>query len=167
MDPVTGIGLAASVVQLVTFSIDSIKTVREVYERGSVARHDDTANTANHLADLTRSLQQSLQSSGKQSSALSKDERDLLYLSRQCEDCAQKLQHELGKLQSQPRASVLAATQKAARAIWTKRKIDEISKRLEAYRSTLETSLLYRLRCVVVRGVICCHAAHHVETGTL
>lgn len=160
MDPITGVGLAASVIQLVTFSIDCIKIVREVYERGSVGRHDDTAYTANHLADLTRSLQQSLQSSDKQSSILSKDERELLDLSRHCEDCAQTLQHELDKLQSQPRSSVLAATHKAARAIWTKRKIEEVSKRLETYRSTLETSLLHRLRCVINRETICCLAAH-------
>ncbi|KAL8792379.1 MAG: hypothetical protein Q9195_004992 [Heterodermia aff. obscurata] len=144
MDPVTGVGLAASVIQLVLFSIESVKTVREIYERGSIGRNGDTAYIANHLTDLTRSLQQSLQSSSK-SSALSKDERDLLDLSRQCEECAQKLQRELGKLQSQPRSSVSAAIRITARAVWMKRKIEEISKRLEAYRSTLETSLLHRL----------------------
>ena len=160
MDPVTGVSLAASVIQLVKFSIDSIQIIREVYESGSVGKHDNTAYTANHLAALTRSLQKTLQSSGKQSLTLSKDERDLLDLSQKCQDCALKLQLELGKLQSQPRSSVLAATLKAARAIWTKRKIEEIRRRLEAYRSTLETSLLHRLRCVVVREVKCCFPAH-------
>ena len=157
MDPVTGVGLAASVIQLVTFSIDSIKIVREVYERGSVARYDDTAYTTNHLADLTRSLQQSLQSPSQQSSALSKDERDLLDLGRHCQNCAQTLHYELSKLQSRPRSSVLAATRIATRAIWKKPKIEEISKRLETYRSTLETSLLHRLRCVLFLKVTYCH----------
>ena len=160
MDPVTGVGLAASVIQLVTFSIDCIQIVREVYEHGSVGRYDDTAYTTNHLADLTRSLQQSLQISSQQSSSFSKDERDLLDLSRHCQNCAQTLQHVLSKLQSRPRSSVLAATRIATRAIWKKPKIEEIGKRLETYRSTLETSLLHRLRCVLTREVTCCRAAH-------
>ncbi|KAL9008432.1 MAG: hypothetical protein Q9173_006443 [Seirophora scorigena] len=82
MDPVTGLGLVAAVAQLITFSVDVTKTVRE---------------------------------------------------------------HELGKLHSQPHSSVLAAARKAARAVWTRRKFEEIGKQLDNYRSTLETSLLFRL----------------------
>lgn len=148
MDPITGIGLVASVAQLVTFSIETASTVREVYQQGSVSSYNEVEYVTVHLSKLTGSLQQSLQSSHPHPSALSQDEKDLIELGRRCEGCAHKLQHELRKLTSQPRNSLLAATRITARAIWTRPKIEEISKQLANYKSTLETSLLQRLTYV-------------------
>ncbi|KAL8962725.1 MAG: hypothetical protein Q9193_000912 [Seirophora villosa] len=144
MDPVTGVGLVAAVAQLITFSVDVTKTLQEVYEHGSVDRYKDVEYTSNHLQSLTQSLQQSLQGSSAQHPTVTSAERDLVDLSRKCEDCAKALQHELGKLHSQPHSSVRAAARQAARAVWP-RKIEEIRKQLDHYRSSLETSLLFRL----------------------
>ena len=149
MDPVTGIGLAASVIQLVTFSIQVVGTVREVYEQGSVTRYDDLSNTTDHLGNLTQSLQQCLPTASRQMTALSKDEKDLLDLGRKCQKCAQKLRHELQKLQSQPQSSKLTAARIALRAVRKSSEIEGISKALSAYRATLETSLLHSLRYVL------------------
>lgn len=63
MDPVTGIGLVAAVIQLVKFGVDTVDTIRQVYQQGSASKYDDVEYTTNHLADLTRSLQQSLKGS--------------------------------------------------------------------------------------------------------
>ena len=148
MDPITGIGLAASVIQLVTFGISAAKTCREIYEQGVLGDHSQVEYVANNLASLTVSIQQSLRNSNTQSLVLSKEERELVDLSRRCEDCALKLQHELQKLQTRtkPRTSVVLAASKAARALWKKNSIEQIQKQLESYRSTLEISLLNRLR---------------------
>ena len=146
MDPITGIGLAASVIQLLTFSIDAVKTYREVYQKGSVSDYSNLDYTTNHLADLTNSLQQSLQSSSTGSRALTREEKDLAELARRCEDCAKTLQKELDKLQTQSDASTLKAVRLTARAVWKKSTIDKINEQLKAYQSTLETSLLSRLR---------------------
>ena len=146
MDPITGISLAASVIQIVTFSIDAAKICRELYQKGSVSEYSNLDYTTNHLASLTRSLQQSLRNSGTQSQALTREEKDLVDLSGKCEDCANKLQRELRELQTQPRASAFEAARQAARAIYKKKRIDKIQKELQAYQSILETSLLSRLR---------------------
>ena len=147
MDPVTGIGLTASVIQLVTFSLHAAQTIRELRQRGSVSSYDNVEYTANHLSNLIGSLQRPLQGSSTQS--LSKDEKDLIDLGRRCQECAQKLQRELRKLKTGSRPSALSITRKAARAIWGRFKIEEISKQLESFQSTLETSLLHRLRYVL------------------
>ena len=146
MDPITGIGLAASVIQLLTFSIDAVKTCREVYQKGSVSDYSNLDYTTGHLAGLTSSLQNSVQSSRTTSRALTREEKDLVDLARECEDCAKKLQKELNKLQTQSRASTLEAVRIAVRAIRKKSTIDKINQHLQAYQSTLETSLLSRLR---------------------
>lgn len=148
MDPITGVSLVASVAQLITFGIDSVQAIRKVYEHGSTGIYDDVEYTSERLTSLARSLQQSLSASGTQPAGLNSPERDLITIGQKCEDCAQALQHELGKLHARPHSSVLAAARKTARSIWSRRKIEDISKQLETYRSTLETSLLYQLRYV-------------------
>ncbi|KAI4136525.1 MAG: hypothetical protein LQ341_005570 [Variospora aurantia] len=145
MDPVTGIGLVAAVAQLISFSVDIVKTVREVYEQGSVGRYNNLEYTSDHLSSLTKVLQQSLRNIGPQSPTLTSTERDLIDISRKCDQCAQGLQRELYKLHSHPHSSFLAATRRATRAVWKRPKIEEISKQLDNYRSALETSLLFRL----------------------
>ncbi|KAL8733542.1 MAG: hypothetical protein Q9181_003541, partial [Wetmoreana brouardii] len=144
-----GIGLIASVAQLISFGIQTVSTVREVHEQGSIGKYDDLEYATNHLTKLTESLQRSLQQSPRRSnippSALTREEKELIELARRCRDSIDKLQQELRQLQSPPHTSVLAATKRVARAVWRKNRIEEINQRLEVYRSTLETSLLYRL----------------------
>ena len=146
MDPITGIGLAASVIQLLTFSVQAVTTCREVYEQGSVKEYRDLDYTTGHLASLTRSLQQSLQSSSTRSRAFSREEKDLFDLGQKCEERAKELQRELSKLKTRKRDSTLEAARLATRAIWKKSTINKIQKDLEKYQSTLEFSLLSRLR---------------------
>ena len=145
MDPITGIGLAASVIQLVSFSIGAAKTCREIYEHGISDDHCHVDYVASHLASLTVSIEQSLQNPTTQSLRLSKEERELVTLSRACQNCGRQLQQEIQHLKT-PRTSIVLAASKAARALWKKNRIEQIQKQLESYRSTLEISLLSRLR---------------------
>ncbi|KAL8702190.1 MAG: hypothetical protein Q9201_004529 [Fulgogasparrea decipioides] len=145
MDPVVGIGLAASVVQLVDFSIKAAKTCQTIYQQGSTSDHRDADYTASHLADLTSSLQQSLNDTGTQSAALSREEKELKDLACKCEDCANKLQRKLRKLQAQPQASALEVARKAFRSIRKSDSIVNLQEKLDRYRRILETALLSRL----------------------
>ena len=101
---------------------------------------------AKHLASRIVSMQQSLRNSNTQSLILSKEEQELVDLSRRCENCGLKLQHETVRLQTKPRTSIVLAASKAARALWKKNSIEKIQRELERYRLTLELSLLSRLR---------------------
>ncbi|KAL8857196.1 MAG: hypothetical protein Q9178_006251 [Gyalolechia marmorata] len=147
MDPVAGISLTAAVLHLLKFGIDTVTTIREVYEQGVIGRYDVLNDTTRHLEECTQSLQQSLQNSNPPSSALAKEDKELLDLGRKCERCAQELLYQLRKLklQSQPRSSVLDAMKGVARAVWKKDKIEKVDKQLKTYQSTLDTSLLLRL----------------------
>ena len=146
MDPVTGIGLAASVVQIVQFGINAAKTCQQIYQQGSTSEQSDADFTADRLANLTSSLQHSLQKSATSGFVLSKEEKDLVDLGKKCEDCAHKLQHELRKLRARSQASTMEAARKTARSVWKKGSIVKIQEQLESYRRMLETSLLYDLR---------------------
>ncbi|KAI4216048.1 MAG: hypothetical protein LQ351_001544 [Letrouitia transgressa] len=95
MDPITGIGLVASVIQLVHSGINAAKACQQIYQQGSTKDLANVASTANYLTDLTSSLQQSLYSTETQSTSLSQEESNLIDLAWKCEKCADKLQHEL------------------------------------------------------------------------
>ena len=146
MDPITGIGLAASVIQLVSFGIGAAKTCREIYEQGVSDDDSQLDYVATHLASLTVSIRQSLHHTDTQSLRLSKEESELVDLSLRCQKSADRLQDELMKLRTRPRSSIVSVASKAARALWKKNSIEQIQKELESYRSTLEISLLSRLR---------------------
>ena len=148
MDPVTGIGLAASVIQLIQFGISTAKTCHELYEKGSTSEHEDLKFNADHLESLANTLQQSLQQASPAQSSLSLrgPEQDLTDLAKKCEDCAIDLQHELRKYQSSPQQSRFRAAGKSFRHLIKGDKIGKLQERLEQYQKTLETSLLFRLR---------------------
>lgn len=146
MDPITGIGLAASVVQIVTFSIQTVETCRQVYKQGSAIEFESLNDTTGHLARLADGLQKSLQDSGTRSQALTREEKDLVDLGRKCQGCADNLQKELSQLHTQPRSSALGAVRKTFRTIWKRDSIEKIYKEMQGYQATLETSLLARLR---------------------
>lgn len=112
-----------------------------------ITRTSITEYTSGHLTSLTQSLQDTLQIQSIHIT-LNKDEKDLLDLARKCEACAQKLQGELQDLRSQPRSSVLLAVRKTVLGIRRKHAIEEVKEQLMSLQLTLETSLLYRLRCV-------------------
>ena len=146
MDPVSGIGLAASVIQLVHFSLNTAKTCREIYRKGYMDDDETTASIAGHLAHLTTTFDQSLHAPGAQSVALSSEENEIVDLGRKCRKCANKLGQELRKLHAQPQGSALGAVRKTARSIWKRGTIFKLQAELESYQSILEASLLYRLR---------------------
>ena len=146
MDPITGIGLAASIVQLVMCGLDAVHKCKELYRQGSINEFSSVDCTTRHLASLTESLQQSLKTSSAQSQALTNKERNLIELARKCEDCARRLLKELQNLQTKPRASALEAVRKAALALLKGPSIRKIQGEMEGFRSLLESSLLHRLR---------------------
>ena len=149
MDPVSGIGLASSIIQIVTFGVQLASAGKNVYRQGSVSQYDDLDYTTNHLSGLTQSLQKALQSPGGQSMALNEAEQNLMNLGHKSEHCAQELLNELRKLQpQQPDSSKLEAAQIAFRAFRKSRHIRRVAESLSSFQATLEFSLLYDLRCV-------------------
>ena len=145
MDPVSGISLAASVVQLVSFGAHTIEMCKELYEQGHTRENDATYDAASRLARLTKDVKLSL-GPHMPTRTLSREEQDLVGIAQRCTECATKLQDELRKLQTRPQASALQVAHKATHSIWKKKSLAKVKEELELYRSTLETSLLQRLR---------------------
>lgn len=146
MDPITGISLAASILQLLEAGVGATKHCREIYQQGFTNEHANANETAGKLARLSNSIQQSLQNAEMQSAKLSREEQDLMDLGRKCEECANILQHELHKLRAQPQTSPLQAVRITARSVFKKHRIVKIQEQLESHQRVLGTLLAYRSR---------------------
>ncbi|KAG8530111.1 uncharacterized protein KY384_005593 [Bacidia gigantensis] len=147
MDPVTGVGLVASIAQLIQFGIATAKACHEIYEKGSTSENINIDETTIHLSNLSSSLQRSIKElgAGKTVSSLSEEEKELLNLGQKCEETAKKLHDEVNKLKARPSGSKREAAGIFARSIWKKGSISRLKERLESYRRLLETSLLFKL----------------------
>ena len=148
MDPVTGISLFAAVLQLVQFSIKTVKACHEIYAQGSTGDLVDIDDTATRLGHLSGSLQQSMRESEARSPrlSLSKAEVDLIDLGQKCRLSADRLHHELVKLRARPRGSRGEAMQKFARSVWKQGSITKLQEQLENHRRVLESALLFRIQ---------------------
>ena len=148
MDPISGISFAASIVQLVHFSIVTAKTVHEISQRGSSSDTAHTKDIATQLSSLTVSVQKSLQDAQTPKRALTKDEKELIEVGKKCENIATKLQKELEKLEVESSGSKLSGVKIVAMTILKKGKIEKMMDDLEGMRRVLETGLLVTLRFV-------------------
>ena len=155
MDPITGIGLAASVVQLVQFGVTTARTCYEFYEKGSTEDLDSLDYTAKHLTSLSISLERSMQDVHDDSALSSQDERQLMDVARRSQECSSKLQHELQKLQGRSRGSKTETVHKTIRAGFKRRTINKLQQQLQESSSLLEKSLLHRLRLVADSSAWC------------
>lgn len=148
MDPVTGLGLTASVIQLVQFGMSTVKICRELSEKGSISEHADLRARADHLITLTISLQRRLQQAVPPSRVLVGPERDLADLARNCETCAVKLKHELEKYHLPSERSRFQAARRTVRLLIKGGEIEKLQKQFQQFQDMLQVSLIHQLRWV-------------------
>ena len=154
MDPVTGIGLTAAVVQLVHFSGKAIELCREIHERGSSTALENAGDMAQRLAKCADSVQESLNAPVEPSKELSEEDKELLDIARKCKECALKLNKKVLSLRVPPNASRRDIVPKTLNILRKKGKVDELQRDLERNRSMLETSMLTSLRYGRSRAII-------------
>ena len=153
MDPLTAFSLTCGVIQVVDFSTKIVAKCREIYKDGASSEYKEIESTTRHLTDLTTGLRlpNTAQSSGS-APQLYHDEQELLKLAQQCSGTATELINELKKLSIQGRHRKRDALRKAVKGAWKHSAIEDIQRRLEQYRRTLDTRILMNLRFVWLRA---------------
>ena len=144
MEPITAVGFAAAVVQLLHFSIKSVETLKQVREKGSSADVDTADYLASQISRLSESVRTSLQLD-EIHRTLSSDEKNLLNIGSNCRDCSEELLDELQKLKLDDDARPLQRIKIGAKTILKKERIVKLQEQLGGYREVLESGLLFRL----------------------
>lgn len=146
MDPLSALSVASSVVQFVDFANKLVSGSYEIYQSatGEAERSYELRTITNRLVRLNKTLEKSL--SDPPGQQLLPSEKDLLPLCRKCTEVAKKLLDALNKLTVQSRVRVWSSFCQALRMVWSQGDIDELQKRLDAFKQQVSMHLLVSLR---------------------
>lgn len=101
---------------------------------------------AAQLQSICADLKQNIMENSTNAQTLRDNDQRLLDLSQKGCDIAQELISEISEISMQGQSSRRKALGKTFQAIWKKRSIDDIQKRLEKYQRLLDTQMLTNLR---------------------
>ena len=147
MDPLTAFSLACGVIQVVDFSTKTVAKCIEIYKEGSFAEYRDLEDLTKHLVEARAKLDLSDVNQSVRTSA-SPDEQSLLEIARQCSTTADQLVQKIDSLKIEGPHKKRQAIRKTVKLLWEKGEMKGIQKRLDGYRSALDTQILINLRYV-------------------
>jgi hypothetical protein len=144
MDPLTALGLASNIIQLISFTSDLVSKSREIYKSadGALVEHLELETIAKSLKDLSTDLPDEL----KRQKSLTNLEKQLRDLCEKCNEVSIELIEATNRLRATGHNKKWNSFRQALNSVWNDDKINALSKRLENYRSQLDTALLVSLR---------------------
>lgn len=141
MSGLEALGLAASIMQVIGFAIDTASCCRAIYNG------DPTDETVlqEHATSISKAASRLLDSSRKIQPQIS-IEKDLLNLAKKCSEVAQQLQDELRSItNSRQKKSAYKAVKSMTKSIFNKRRVEKLERSLQNYRHSMETQILVQL----------------------
>jgi hypothetical protein len=150
MDPLTALGLASNIIQIISFTSDLISNSREIYKSadGKLVQNLELEAITRNLYDLSSHLSFPRQ----RRKDLSDTDKELQELCKGCTRVSAQLIKVIQGLTVQGNHRKWGSFRQALNSVWEKDKIEELSKRLERYRSQIDTMLLVSLREQIQHG---------------
>jgi hypothetical protein len=143
MDPLSGLGIAAAVVQFVQFGGSIVSKSREIYKQGSLLDHAECKIATDRLAELTGRVKESvdeLEALGQ----LSPDSRALKVICETSIGFSNELGAHLDGLRVNPASKLRKwkSFRQAFKSVCSKDRIDDLARRLQATRDELNIHLV-------------------------
>ncbi|KAE9378243.1 hypothetical protein N431DRAFT_452364 [Stipitochalara longipes BDJ] len=154
MDPITALSVASSIVQLVDFTQDLFRSSYEIYKSTSgrseanVDLQSITASLKTLTTDLTQSVERATSDTGKEPS---KNDKELLELSKSCSGVAAKLIAALDQLTAQKTHNIWDSFSLALRTIWSNKQVKSLNAKLVQYRVQISIHINASVREQVAR----------------
>lgn len=146
MDTFTALSIAATIFQIVQFSVAILSRSKEIYgsASGSLNYNVDLELVEEDLAGLISKLVNSIVPGGT-GPASSDDDQTLLALCHRSVEISRELKNALQKVRMNGPKSKFKSIRKALRSVYDKKEIDSLKERLFAIRSELDTHILIEL----------------------
>ncbi|PMD34400.1 hypothetical protein L207DRAFT_468687 [Hyaloscypha variabilis F] len=149
MDGLSALSVAASVAQFIEFGCSLVSKSKEIYEstRGLPKVYVEAENATNRLLELSRRLTTSLEIEKQSMHSDSSDSDPLKIICEECVKLSEKLLKKLEKLRLADGQNKRhwKSFRQALKTVWSKSSIDEIAKRLQSYRTELDSHILISL----------------------
>ncbi|KAI0854404.1 hypothetical protein F5Y00DRAFT_256898 [Daldinia vernicosa] len=139
MEALVAVGLASNILQFVDFSAKLIRISNELRNDATSSENKDHQVITTHMKALAQGISDSAKAISQTSTTASPEEKALQPVAFQCCKLADSLLDRLKKcgIQHGQNNSRLQRVKTAFKAIWNKREIEEISNRLQFFRSEL------------------------------
>ena len=138
LDPITALGVAGNVVQFIDFGLKVTSKAREIYRSvdGALEENVDLEVVTGDLAAITQKLE------AHSVATIGRDGLDC----QRCSEAAIELLTALERFKVSGQNSRVKSARKALKAIWGKRRVDEMRTRLEGYRDEIQFHVLVELK---------------------
>jgi hypothetical protein len=148
MDPLSALGLAASVVQFVQFGGSLVSKSHQIYtsSEGKLTSNVECETATTRLVALSEQLKDSLRNAS--SVGISADELAIEALCNDCIVISKELLVRLNKLSADEgqRRRKWKSFRQALKSVWSKEDIDKIVRRLVTVRQELDSHLIVSTR---------------------
>jgi hypothetical protein len=147
MDPLSALSVAGTVVQFVDFSIKILSTTHKLYNSasGNLPAHEELEYVTTDISRFATKLRQPLRGHGVPASS-SQPGADLEDICTKCDEVAQDLLTRLNGLKIQKKNGVWQSFRYALMATWAREDLDDLVRRLNAFKALLEMRILAGLR---------------------
>ena len=145
MDPLSALGVASNVIQVVDFSIRLVSKGVEFYKDGSPAENVDAEEITQSLKGLNGKLQRSIQDS-KCGGPLSEEDESLMGLCANCERVANELLRRFDQIKVTGKHRKWKSARQALKSVTNKNDLELLARRLGMYRSEINVIVTVSLR---------------------
>ncbi|KAL6717896.1 hypothetical protein ACLMJK_003981 [Lecanora helva] len=143
MDPTTAFSLACGIIQVIDFGTKIVLACKQLREKGSISEYENLEKIAEHLTGVCSSLSNRAQHTGN---VLLPADTCLFRLADECSIISNQLVKKVHGLRVANPRKKREVFKKTVRAFWESREIQEIQKKLERFRTALDTQILASLR---------------------
>jgi hypothetical protein len=150
MAEMAALGLAANIIQLISFSADLISKGHEIYKSadGTLVEHLELLAITEHFQELTAELsdgRRKLRPRFKRRPD-AKAEKQLEDLCEGCKEATRPLIDVLERLKADGKHKRWNSFRQALNSVWSQEDIQALSRRLETFRRQIDTTLLVIIR---------------------
>lgn len=141
MSGLEGLGIACNIMQLISFTAETVKLCHLVYE--GQAPEKEMLENATALQTLIASIDPDASAAKTRRSV---SEQDLIDMARRCKVAAKEVVEEVSFLMKGHKQGSLASTLKvAAKTNWRTRRLKRLEQNSKRYQDTLEAHMLVRI----------------------
>ncbi|KAL9627737.1 MAG: hypothetical protein Q9164_007509, partial [Protoblastenia rupestris] len=146
LDPVSAVSLAGNVVQFVQFGCNIIAKTHETYtsKSGVLKENLETETVTTRLLETVEELESGCKRVA--SSPKTTTERRLVEIAEACTLIARDVLSRLEKLKTKEPRSILSSVSRALKSAWSEEELKAMTKRLKAYISELDTTILISMK---------------------
>jgi len=148
MDPITALSVAGNVIQFLDLGVKAVSKAGEIYDssNGALVEHIEIGDLTEDIAKVAVKL------AAAAGATTGNDSLD--NICEQCTIVAKELSDALKEMKADDKKSRIKSARKALKAMWGRKHVEDMKRRLEGYRDEIQFHVLVDLKLVTIGKLI-------------